>query len=166
MATLSQLGALSGLGTAAAGLKNPLDQYVALLKSTTVADRLVDRFRLMEVYGEDFRQDARRQLARRTSISAGKEGLIVVEVDDISPQQAADMAAAYVAELRALLGTLALTEAQNRRVFFEKQLEQTKVRLTAAEVALGGIGVSASAIRTDPKASVEAVARLHARLSC
>ncbi len=163
MAALSQLGALSGIAASAAGLKNPSDQYVALLKSTTVADRLVDRFKLMALYEADFRQDARDRLAKKTVVAAGKEGLIVVDVEDKSPQRAAEMANAYVGELRTLLSTLALTEAQNRRVFFEKQLEQTKTRLTAAEMALGAIGVSASAIRADPKAAVEAVARLQAQ---
>ena len=163
MAALSQLGALSGIAASAAGLKNPSDQFVALLKSAKVADRLVDRFKLMALYEADFRQDAREKLAKSTMIAAGKEGLIAVDVEDKSPQLAADMANAYVAELRTLMGTLALTEAQNRRVFFEKQLEQTKTRLTAAEMALGAIGVSASAIRADPKAAVEAVARLQAQ---
>jgi tyrosine-protein kinase Etk/Wzc len=163
MAALSQLGALSGFAASATSLKNPSDQYVALLKSTTVADRLIDRFKLMEVYGEDFRHDTRAALNKKVSIAAGKEGLISVEVDDKSSQRAADIANAYVVELRTMMSTLALTEAQNRRVFFEKQLEQTKTRLTAAEMALGAIGVSASAVRADPKASVEAVARLQAQ---
>ena len=117
----------------------------------------------MELFEVKYRQDARKTLEGMTRISAGKEGLMVVEVDDKSPQRAADIASAYVVELRTLLGTLALTEAQQRRAFFEKQLEQTKTRLTAAELALGTIGVSASAIRADPKAAVEAVARLQAQ---
>ena len=163
MSALSQLGALSGIAASAVGLKNPSDQYVALLKSNTVTDRLVDRFKLMELFEVKFRQDARKTLEGMTRISAGKDGLMVVEVDDKSPQRAADIASAYVVELRTLLGTLALTEAQQRRVFFEKQLEQTKTKLTAAEIALGATGVSASAIRADPKASVEVVARLQAQ---
>ncbi len=165
MTALSQLGALSGIAASAAGLKNPTDQYVALIKSAAVGDRLVDRFKLMELYAVRFREDARRILAKNSVISSGKDGLILVEVDDYSPQRAAEMAGAYVIELRALLSNLALTEAQNRRVFFEKQLEQTKTRLTEAEMALGSIGVSASAIRADPKASVEVVARIQAQIT-
>lgn len=164
-AALSQLGALSGLAGSAAGLKNPTDQYVALLKSVLVADRLIDRFKLMEVYEAKLRADARKTLGTKSRISSGKDGLIVIEIDDHEPQRAAEIANTYVGELRRLMGTLALTEAQQRRVFFERQLEQTKGRLTSAEQALGGIGVSASTIKSDPKAAVETVARLQAQLT-
>jgi tyrosine-protein kinase Etk/Wzc len=164
-ALLSSLGAISGLAASAAGLKNPSDQYIALLKSVTVADRLIDRCKLMELYNVMSRFDARKILSDATKISAGKDGLIVVEVDDKSPKRAADIASAYVVELRTLLGTLALTEAQQRRAFFERQLEQTKVKLTAAELALNSIGVSANALKSDPKAAVENVARLEAQIT-
>ena len=79
-AALSQLGALSGLAASAAGLKNPSDQYVALLKSAVVADRLIDRFKLMELYEVKFREDVRKTLSASTRISAGKDGLLTVEV--------------------------------------------------------------------------------------
>jgi tyrosine-protein kinase Etk/Wzc len=162
-AVLSQLGALAGATASAAGLKNPADQYIALLKSTSIGDRLVDIFGLVALYDVKFRQDARKALSNNVRIFAGKDGLIVVEVDDESPQRAADIANAYVTELESLMGRLALTEAQNRRVFFEKQLEQTKIKLTAAELALGAIGVNASAIKANPAAAVEAVAQLQAQ---
>lgn len=164
-AMLSQLGALSGMAASATGFKNPSDQFVALLKSVAVADRLIDRFKLMERYDVEFRLDARKVLANSSKISWGKDGLLVVEVDSKSPHLAADIANAYVAELRTLLGSLALTEAQQRRVFFERQLEQTKVKLTAAQVALNSIGVSADTIKSDPKAAVETVARLGAQVT-
>jgi uncharacterized protein involved in exopolysaccharide biosynthesis len=164
-AALAQLGPLAGAAALASGLKNPADQFVSLLKSVTVADSLIDRFKLMELYETAFRQNARKALGGNTKISAGKDGLIVVVVDDISPQRAADIANAYVSELQSLMGRLALTEAQKRRVFFEDQLERTKTRLTAAEQALGAIGISASAINAEPEAAVAAVARLQAQVT-
>lgn len=164
-AMLSQLGVLSGIAASAAGLKSPSDQYVALLKSVTVADRLIERFKLMALYNAKFHEDARKTLGNNTRILVGKDGLMVLEVDDKSPQRAADLASAYVVELRSLLGTLALTEAQQRRSFFERQLEQTKIKLTAAELALNNIGVSADTIKADPKAAVETVARLGAQVT-
>ena len=162
---LAQLGSFSGLAASSAGFKNPLDQYGVLTKSVVVADRIVDRFRLKEHYDEKLRVDARKVLARNSKIVWGKEGLLVVEVDDNSPQMAADIANAYVSELRSLLGTLAMTEAQQRRAFFAAQLDQTKIRLTAAELALNAIGVSAGTVKADPKAAVEEVARLGAQVT-
>lgn len=162
---LAQLGALSGLAASAAGLKNPSDQYVALLKSVAIADRLVDKFKLIERYDVKLRVDARKVLEKNSKVIAGKDGLMVVEVDDISPPVAADIANAYLVELRLLLGTIALTEAQQRRVFFERQLEQTKSKLTSAELALNEAGVGVSSIKSDPKSAVETVARLGAQVT-
>ena len=134
---IAQLGALSGLVGSAAGLKSPADQYVALLQSTTVADRLIDEFKLMQVYDEEFRFKAREELAKNVRVSLGKkDGLITIEVDDKDPQRAADIANRHVDGLRRLTSQLALTEAQQRRVFFEAQLTQTRDRLTQAQQAL------------------------------
>lgn len=160
---IAQLGALSGLVGSAAGLKSPADQYVALLQSTTVADRLIDEFKLMQVYDEEFRFKAREELARNVRISLGKkDGLITIEVDDEDPQRAADMANRHVDELRRLTSQLALTEAQQRRVFFEAQLTQTRDRLTQAQQALQASGFSQGALKADAKAAAEGYARLRA----
>ena len=75
-AMLSSLGALGGLAGAATGLKNPADQYVAFMKSRTVQDALVDRFKLIELYDEKFRDDARKELDTNVQIASGKDGLI------------------------------------------------------------------------------------------
>ena len=159
-AALSQLGAL-----AAAGLKSPAELYVAFLRSATVADRIIDRFKLMESFHVTLRQEARARLDGRTKITAGRDGLIVLEVNDESPQRAADIANAYVTELEALLGRLALTEAQYRSAYYEKQLEKTKTALTAAESALGAIGVGPGAIKSIPQTTVDVVARLNAQVT-
>jgi uncharacterized protein involved in exopolysaccharide biosynthesis len=165
-AALSQLGALSGLaglGGVAGGVKSPADQYVALAKSATVSDRLIDDFKLMQVYGVDFRFKAREELADNVRVTLGKkDGLIAIEVDDESPQRAADIANAFVVELRRLTSELALTEAQQRRVFFETQLAQTRDRLTQAQQALQASGFSQGALRADARTSAERYARLSA----
>lgn len=111
-AALSQLGALAGLAGGAAGIKSPADQYVALMRSDNVSDRMVDRFKLMGVYESKYRFEARRELSENVRITLGKkDGLIGVEVDDTDPQRAADMANQYVSELGRLTSELALTDA-------------------------------------------------------
>jgi uncharacterized protein involved in exopolysaccharide biosynthesis len=160
---LAQLGALSGLVGGATGIKSPADQYVALLQSATVADRLIDEFKLMQVYDVDMRFKAREALEKNVRITLGKkDGLISIEVDDRSPQRAADMANRHVEELRRLTSQLALTEAQQRRLFFKTQLAQTRDRLTQAQQALQASGFSQGALRADAKASAEGYARLRA----
>lgn len=160
---LASLGALAGLAGGAAGVRTPADQYVALMQSATVSDRLVDSFQLMQVYDAKFRIDARKQLAQNVRIAVGKkDGLINVEVDDTDPKRAADIANSYVDELRRITGTLAVGEAQQRRVFFEQQLKQSQVLLVQAQQALQGSGFNPNALKAEPKAAAESYARLKA----
>ena len=163
-AALAQLGALAGVAGAVAGIKNPADMYIGLLKSRTIADRMLDRFKLMDVYEEKYREEARKDLDKRTSISAGKDGLITIEVDDHDPTRAAAMANAYVEELSTLTGSLAVTEAQQRRLFFEKELAKAKVDLVRAEAALGSTGISENMLKFNPETLGEGVATLKAQV--
>ena len=165
---LASLGALSGLAGAATGLtglKNPADQYIAFLKSNSVEDALIERFKLIERYKLEFKQDARTSLEGYVKISGGKDGLISVTVEDTDAKFAAELANAYVEELTSLLTRLAVTEAQQRRQFFEKQLEQTKDRLTQAEIALIATGVSSNVLKSNPGSAVAAVAALQAQVT-
>jgi len=160
---LASLGALSGLAGAAGAIKSPGEQYVSLMQSASVADRLIDRFKLMDVYEAKYRFEARKTLAKNVRIAFGKkDGLITVEVDDEDPQRAADMANRHVEELRRLTGELALTEAQQRRLFFENQLTETRGKLVNAQQSLQSSGFSTGALRAEPKAAAEGYARLKA----
>lgn len=160
---LASLGSLAGLAGGAAGISSPGERYVALMQSVTVSDRIIEQFKLMDVYGAKFRVDGRKELAANVRISLGKkDGLITVDVDDKVPQRAADIANRYVDELRRLTGTLAVTEAQQRRAFFEHQLRQSRDRLALAQQALQSSGFNAGALKAEPKAAAEAYARLKA----
>lgn len=164
-AMLQSLGALGGLASAATGLKNPNDQFVSFLQSRTLQDTLVERFKLTERYESKFQEDARNTLSANARISAGKDGLITVDVDDHDPAFAAELANAHVQELTLLLGRLAVTEAQQRRLFFEKQLADAKTKLTQAEQALQASGVNMSALKANPEAAVAGLAQLQASIT-
>jgi uncharacterized protein involved in exopolysaccharide biosynthesis len=162
---LASLGALGGLAGAATGLKSPADQSIAFMKSVSLQDALIDRLKLMERYEAKLKTDARQALLGTVRIASGKDGLISVEVDDKDPKFAADLANAHVEELRNLLGRLAVTEAQQRRMFFEKQLQLTKENLAKADLALKSSGINSSVLKSSPSSAVEAVARLKAGIS-
>ncbi len=164
-ALLTQLGSLGGLAASAAGIKNPADHFIAILQSTTIADRIVERFGLMDRYATRYRQDARRELDRRTQIATGRDGLILIEVDDPYPEFAASIANAYVEELQRLLESLTLSEASQRRAFFEKQLAQTNERLARAQESLRAVGVDAATLKLSPQSAVELVSRLKAQVT-
>ena len=162
---LASLGGLGGLAGAAAGLKNPADQYLAFMNSNSVQDELIERFKLQERYETKFKDDTRLTLTANARASSGKDGLITVEIDDKDPKFAADLANAHVDELQKLLAKLAVTEAQQRRAFFEKQLSQVKEKFTEAEQALRATGVSSSVLKSNPTSALAAVAGLKAQVT-
>lgn len=163
-AALASLGALSGLGTGT--VKSAADQYISIMQSATVSNRMIDRFKLLERYEADFRVDAMKTLSGNVRISAGKkDNLITIETDDRDPKLAAEMANAYIEELRWVTNNLALTEAQQKRVFFERQLAQTKDALLVAQVQMQKTGFTAGALKSEPKAAAESYARIKAEIA-
>lgn len=166
-AMLGQLGALTGGTGALLGIQNPNDLYIGMLRSRTVADNLIDRFELQDYYKEEMLSKARKQLEEVTNISAGKDGIIVIEVDDEDPKRAADMANGYVDELYSLSQALAVTEASQRRLFFEKQLKQVKEQLANAETALKQTQESTGVLEVSEqgKAMIEAVGAIRAQIA-
>lgn len=165
MAMLQGLGALGGLAGAATGLKNPADQYVAFIKSRSVQDALIKRFDLQKRYEAELHEDALRSLEGVARITAGKDGLLKIEVDDREPAFAAKLANGYVEELQKLLDRIAVTEAQQRRAFYEKQLEQTKAKLATAQAELQRSGINEGALRAEPKMAAEAYANIRAAVT-
>ncbi len=162
---LASLGSLGGLAGAVGGIKNPADQFLAFMKSVTVQDALVERFKLQERYEAKTKTDARLTLTASVRATSGKDGLISIEVDDKDPKFAAELANAHVEELGKLLFRLATTEAQQRRLFFEKQLTLAKDKLIQSEIALKATGVSGSVLKSNPVSAVAAVAGLQASVT-
>jgi uncharacterized protein involved in exopolysaccharide biosynthesis len=154
------------LAGAAGGLRTQADQFVALMQSSTVADRLIDQHELMKVHGVQRRTDARKRLAMNTRITLGKrDGIISIEVDDTDRQRAADIANSYVDELRRLTNNLAITEAQVRRAFFENELKKASQQLSESQRALEQSGFSPGALKAEPRAAAESYAKLRAEVS-
>ena len=95
-----------------------------------------------------------------------KSGLITVEVDDESPKFAADLANAHREEVAKVLGRLAVSEAQLRRVFFENQLNETKENLIKAEQTLQAVQEKSGMIVLDKQAEalIGGAAQLRAQI--
>jgi uncharacterized protein involved in exopolysaccharide biosynthesis len=109
-----------------------------MLKSRTVADSLIARFDLQKLFDEETMVGTRRELASRTSILSGRDGIITIDFEDRDPKRAAAVANGYVEELYKLTTSVAVTEASQRRLFFENQLKQTRDQLAKAEISLRG----------------------------
>jgi len=166
-ALLSQLGGMAGAASGIAGLKNPSDLYVGMLKSRTIADRLIAKFDLKKVYDVEWQEKARKVLENNTTITAGKDGLITVEVIEKDKKLVAPLANAYVNELIQLTKVLAVTEAGQRRLFYERELQKARDDLVKAESLLkGGLDTrGVISVEMESKAVIGTVARLRAMVS-
>jgi tyrosine-protein kinase Etk/Wzc len=131
------MGGMAASGMASQlGLKNPSDLYIGILKSRTISDAIVKRFHLQQVYKEKRESDTLAALSKHASFASGKDTLISISVTDLDPHRAAEIANAYVDELHNENSRLALTDASQRRLFFERELVAEKNALADAEVAL------------------------------
>jgi len=165
---MGQAGGLIALAGGAAGGKSQGELFVAMTKSRTVLDRMVDRFDLMKLYKGKYREDARKSLVGVLKVLEDrKSGIISLTVEDRDPKRAADMANAFVEELKSLAGGLALSEAGQRRMFFEDQLRQTKVSLANAEEEVKGFQQRTGMFQVDAQARaiIEGIARLRAGIA-
>jgi len=107
------------------------DMYVGILESRAVADAIVDKFDLMEVYGnKEYKSDARKKLIKNTTIKVSDEGIVTITVRDKDPNRAAAMANAYVDELDQQNKRLSSGQATSKRVFLENRLKEIERQLS------------------------------------
>jgi uncharacterized protein involved in exopolysaccharide biosynthesis len=169
-ALLGQLGgssALASVAGASLGIKNPGDMYVALFRSRTVEDAMIKRFGLMERYHAKKDSQARAAFESHSGVVLGaKDGLIRITFSDRDPKEAADLANGYVEEFRKLSATLAITEASQRRIFFQQQLLEAKENLTTAEEAMKHTEQSTGVLQIDSQSRslIESAANLRAQV--
>jgi tyrosine-protein kinase Etk/Wzc len=165
-AMLAQVGSMIG-AVGGSTLRNPTDLYLGMLRSRTVADNLVKRFDLMTRYEAKQMSAARERLAGETSLTGGRDGIITIEVNDKDPKVAAALANGYVEELLALTRVLAVTEAAQRRLFFEKQFARIKDELVKSESTARQALQQRGLVKVDDqaRAMVETTARLRAQIS-
>jgi uncharacterized protein involved in exopolysaccharide biosynthesis len=170
-ALLSQLGggaALSSVAGASLGIRNPSEMYVSLFRIRTVEDSMVQRFGLMTRYHAKQLSGARGALEAHSKVVLGtKDGLLTISVTDRDPKQAAEMANGYVEEFRKLTADIAITEASQRRNFFQQQLLEANENLATAEEAMKHTEQSTGILQIDSQARslIETAATLRGQIS-
>jgi tyrosine-protein kinase Etk/Wzc len=169
-ALLSQLGSSGGLAAAAGtsfGIKNPGEIYVSLFRSRTVEDSVIRRFGLTERYHKMKLSDARTAFESRSKVELGaKDGLITIGVTDRDPKEAAEIANSYIDEYLKFSANLAITEASQRRIFFQQQLLEANESLVAAEEAMKRTEQSTGVFQIDSqtRSLIESAAALRAQV--
>jgi uncharacterized protein involved in exopolysaccharide biosynthesis len=162
--TPNPLAAATG---ATLSLRNPNELYMGLLASRPIADTIIERFGLMGVYRAKDMTAARKSLADNTTITSEKSTLIAISVVDTDKKRAADMANAYPEQLRALTKDLAVTEASQRRLFYEQRLKDAREDLVTAELAFQRIQQEKGLVQLDAqtKALITSLTDLHAQVA-
>jgi uncharacterized protein involved in exopolysaccharide biosynthesis len=109
----------------------------------------------MRLYNVKSREDAQQLLLVNIKAqSDSKSSIITVGIEDKDPKRAADMANALIEELRVMNKGLSVTEAAQRRLFFEEQLKDAKDSLSKAEEAMKGFQEKSGAVKIDAQAEV------------
>ncbi|WP_029918058.1 GumC family protein [Pelobacter seleniigenes] len=164
LGSVSNIAALAGLSVG--GGSGEL--YVGMLKSRSIADAIIDKFDLMEIYGQKYRVKTYKILNDAVNFSVGKDdGIITVTAEDEDPKRAAAIANTYIEELKKLNIKLNLNNAGRERLFLEERLAVVQNDLSKAEDALKDFQEKNKAIRIDAQASaiIDAFATLKGELA-
>ncbi|MEK7204136.1 MAG: Wzz/FepE/Etk N-terminal domain-containing protein, partial [candidate division NC10 bacterium] len=161
-AGLAASGAGQFLGNILPPMGSNRDIFVAILKSRTMAQDLVDRFKLKEYYDAKYNEEAIKGLQNATDISLSREGVISVKVEDKDPKLAGDIANAYITNLDRLCAKLGTTDASRQRAFITDRLEKTEKALRQAEDTLRRFQENNKAIvvQEQAKSAIEEAARV------
>jgi len=113
--------------------RGPGALYIGLLKSRSVQNVAIDHAHLLQLFHTNSYETARNILTARSSFTEGADSIVVISVKDANAQDAAMIANAYLDGLAYLNETMGLDQSKQTRTFFEKQLDQEKEELAAAE---------------------------------
>jgi len=167
---LASLGALAGLAGGAAGIKTPDEMYIAFMQSDSLQNSIIQKLQLQERYEAKTLTDTRAALKGSVKVTSDKKsGLLTLEADDKDPVFAAQLANLYVDELRSLLSKLAVTEAQQRRVFYDQEIKKVQQELGNSESIFrdakqkSGMQVTAVLAESGVRASAELRAQIASR---
>lgn len=160
-------GGLAGVAGSLLGGRSNGALFVSLLRSGSIAGRLIDRFELQRVYGKRYRQDTARRLSAYSTIAEDtKSGVITIAVRDRDRQRAKEMAQAYVEELNLLVARVNTSSARREREFIETRIADVKRDLDQAQQEMSAFSASHTAIdiREQTRATVDSGARLQGQL--
>lgn len=132
---ISGLNALSGGG----GIlqKTDADITVAILNTNYVSDFIIKEFNLIKVFDVKDIERARKILFGMVKfVPDMKSGFVLIEVSNKDPKLAADIANEYTTALGQSINNVAYSRANQRVIFYNKQLESATASLNSAEDSL------------------------------
>ncbi|MBN2092431.1 hypothetical protein JW964_22610 [candidate division KSB1 bacterium] len=140
---LGMAGQLAGMMLGGGGdfdlpmFATPSDIYEMILKSRGVADSIIQKYNLMQLYKQQTIEETRLELTSHTFLEVGKEGAIFIRFEAKNdPVLAANVVQGYIDELDKANKRVKIFYAHNTRKFIEERLAENKEKLKAAEDSL------------------------------
>lgn len=132
----SSMSSLAKLGGIVPGVTTPSDLYAAIMKSSRIKNKLIEKYGLKNEFKAKTISDAQKALSELTKIEITPEGIISVSVTYKNKQLATDIANSYVEELDRFNTETAMTSGKKYRIFIEQRLKETEKDLATAEEEL------------------------------
>ena len=145
---------LGGLAGGLLGMKTPTDLWVGILKSNSIRDAIINRFKLKELFEAKTIEDARLRLSRMVKIVKAKEEIVSITVEDKNPERAAQIANAFVEELDKINRGNVMTSGKRTRLFLEKRLREAKEEVIKTELAMKVFQEDSKAVKLDEQSTV------------
>ena len=126
--------------------ENKTDLFIQILKSRTVGERIIARFKLKELWGINSEEKALKRLTSLVAMVATREGMILLSFEAKDPQLSAQVANAYIEELDRVNQETNSSRARNARIYISDQLHQTERELKTASRQLADYQLQHKAI--------------------
>ncbi|NQV30783.1 MAG: hypothetical protein HQ508_07845 [Candidatus Marinimicrobia bacterium] len=127
---------LSGLpfgGMGVDGMGQATNNFMSILNSRTMGERVLKEFNLRSEYESEFIEEALETLAGNSKYVLNDEGTIAITVFDGNQDRVAEIANYYVSQLDSINEQLTKERAGNNRLFIEKRLKQVYAEAAEAE---------------------------------
>lgn len=149
------LGKLGGQGLSA-------QDFVPIARSRSVAEAVIDRFRLDQLWRSRNREQALKTFGQRLTLQLSREEFLAVEFEAESPQLAADITNAVVEEMDRAYRRSKSDRASRLRQHLERELARGREDLEKAERAYNAFQQEHMAVNLEEqtKAAIEGASRL------
>lgn len=108
-------------------VQTDVQRIQAVLQSASVADEVIDKFKLDERYGTSHREHTRAALAEHcVSAVDRKSGLVALTCEDTDPAQAKAMAEYFGEVGNRVFGRVTVSSAREERAFLEDQVKKAR----------------------------------------
>lgn len=142
---------------------------IDVMKGNTVVDAIIDKFNLMEQYKAKYRIQARKAVLKNFEAETDTKGskIITLSYLDKDPQKAADIVNSFIEELQKKMTEMSLSQAQQKRAFYETQLAEVQQELSDAEEAMMKYQQSSGVIvmEEQAKALINAIKELRSQIA-